>query len=26
VQTAAPDLPGGARTLYAQSELRLYTD
>jgi hypothetical protein len=26
VQTNAPDLPGGARTLYAQSELRLYTD
>ena len=26
VQTAAPDLPGGTRTLFAQSELRLYTD
>ncbi|MBS1135020.1 MAG: hypothetical protein H6R02_2161 [Burkholderiaceae bacterium] len=26
VQTAAPDLPGGTRTMYAQSELRLLTD
>jgi Tfp pilus assembly protein PilX len=26
VQTLAPDLPGGTRTLFAQSELRLYTD